>query len=129
MARIKSAEEIVTAVKEYTKRLRDNVEPLPERSGKINVSAVAEACGFDRGRFYSNKEANDILDDYALEFGLRGIEVRDSQEDSEKLFLEQRVNELEKRIAAQFAEIEELRYQLAQYRHIENILVEGKRVY
>ena len=42
------------ALKEYLRGLKAQSGQLPARGGKVNVTAVALACGFDRGVLYQN---------------------------------------------------------------------------
>lgn len=48
MTTSKSTQEIAAEHFRTLKHYLDTVEMLPARGGKLNISAVAEACGFDR---------------------------------------------------------------------------------
>lgn len=54
----------------YIDALRKDRRGLPQRAGGPNLSAIAKACGFDRGVFYTNEEAKFLLDDAQRELGL-----------------------------------------------------------
>ncbi len=63
--------------REYEARLEhylDHVEALPARNGKLNVSAVAAACGFDRQILYKNRNARALIEAAVRAKGLTGIE-------------------------------------------------------
>lgn len=63
--------------REYEARLEHylaHVEVLPARNGKLNVSAVAAACGFDRQILYKNRNARSLIEAAVHAKGLTGIE-------------------------------------------------------
>lgn len=63
--------------REYEARLEyylSRVEALPARNGKLNVSAVAVACGFDRQILYKNRNARALIEAAVRAKGLTGIE-------------------------------------------------------
>lgn len=73
-----SARSPIDLAREYEARLEHylaHVEALPSRAGKVNVSAIAAACGFDRQILYKNDTARTMLDQAVREKGLIGIEA------------------------------------------------------
>jgi len=118
----------VKSLEIYLSGLRAKREGLPSRNGKVNMSAVATASGFNREVLYQNPLCKKLLQDAVTSLGLRGVENRDQPEDTEKVKLERRVTQLEQQNAALTAEVHELRRRLTQYQHIEEILESGKRV-
>jgi hypothetical protein len=119
---------------EHTGRLRaylDGVERLPSRGGKLNISAVALACQFDRAVLYNNPACKQMLADAVAAKGLSGILSHDipNDVDEAKVRLERRVNQLEQLNAALKAEVYELRRELARNPIIEEHVVEtGRRI-
>lgn len=106
----------------------DDVDVVPARAGKANVSAIAEACGFDRGVLYQNPAAKEALDEAVASKGLMGVEARAEKGDQEKLVLENKITSLESKNAALFAECIELRRRVKQLHHVEVAMMQGKRV-
>jgi hypothetical protein len=120
--------EHVTALKRYIEGLRSSGEGLPSRSGKLNISAVALACGFNREVIYQNPHCRALLQEAAKLIGLRGVECKEEQAEVGKVRLERRITQLEQQNAALVAEVFDLRRKLEQLRHIEEMFEEGKRV-
>jgi hypothetical protein len=119
---------------EHTQRLRaylDRVDGLPSRGGKLNISAVALACQFDRAVLYNNPACKQMLADAVAAKGLLGIlsqGTADDVDDSTARF-ERRIHRLEQLNAALKAEVYELRRQLARSPVIEDHVVEtGRRI-
>jgi len=112
----------------YLSGLQERGEGLPGRGGKVNTSAVATACGFNREVFYQNQQCQKLLNSAVESLGLRGVEARETAADSDKVKLERRLTHLEQQNSALVAEVYELRRQLARYGHIEEMLEAGKRV-
>jgi hypothetical protein len=107
------------------------VERLPSRGGKLNVSAVALACEFDRAVLYNNPACKQMLAVAVAAKGLSEIPSHDTANDVDdaKVRLERRVHELEQLNAALKAEVYELRRQLARIPIIEDHVVEtGRRI-
>jgi hypothetical protein len=119
---------------DHAGRLRvylDAVERLPSRGGKLNISAVALACQFDRAVLYNNPACKQMLADAVAAKGLSGIVVHgaDAGADDAKVRLERHVHQLEQLNAALKAEVYELRRQLACNPMIEEHVVEtGRRI-
>ncbi len=63
-------EENVRRLGTYLDALAAERRGLPARDRRPNLSAIAEACGFDRGVFYTNQPAKMLLDDAHRRLGL-----------------------------------------------------------
>ncbi|MBU3695428.1 TniQ family protein [Dechloromonas sp.] len=55
----------VATVRMYLAELRSLGEPLPRRGDKPHRLAIAKACGIDRGVFYRNEDALELIASYA----------------------------------------------------------------
>lgn len=127
--------------REYEARLEyylAHVEALPARNGKLNVSAVASACGFDRQILYKNRNARALIEAAVRAKGLIGIEDAgaDSAADNSpeamvplaRLREEQRrVALLERRLSEMTARNAALRTRLRQQSLIEEQLIAAGR--
>jgi hypothetical protein len=119
---------------EHAGRLRaylDRVESLPSRGGKLNVSAVALACQFDRAVLYNNPACKQMLADAVAAKGLSGILSGDVAAPGNDTIvrLERRVHQLEQLNEALKAEVYELRRELARRPIIEEHVIEtGRRI-
>jgi hypothetical protein len=67
---VQQGEENVRRLRAYIAALEAENRGLPARDGRPNLSVIAEACGFDRGVFYSNQAAKLLLDDALGRLGL-----------------------------------------------------------
>lgn len=111
-------------LEEYIARLRDAGLKLPSRGGKVNKTAVATACGFNRETFAQNRRFDKLISDAAemlgLDVSMKSPEatLRDSRDKSRILVLEQQ-------LAALRTENWELRRRLARYEHA---VATGRRV-
>lgn len=105
---------------------------LPSRNGRVNMTALAAACGFDRQVLYKNPGVRAHLEAAALNQTLCIPESRHSTErsgDADDARLQARILQLEQRAVALGAENAELRRRLRQYEHIEEHLLEtGRRI-
>jgi hypothetical protein len=119
--------EHVARLNSYLQCLATEGRRLPSKSGKVNVSAVALACGFDRAVLYQNPAARSILQEAAIRLGLDAqIAVRDSTAVDRR---DQRILQLEQENATLKAEVFEIRRALRRLEHIEELMVEtGKRI-
>ena len=123
----KSGQQIGQEYVDKLKRYLDSIPSLPARSGKVNMTAIAEASGVPRQSLYKNDDCRKMIEDAAIQKGLGGIEVR-GDDDGEKVRLERRIMSLEQSNASLLAETYELRRQLKKYRHIEEMMEQGKRI-
>jgi hypothetical protein len=110
------SEENYHRLEEYIGRLKDAGLKLPSRGGRVNKTAVATACGFNRETFTQNKRfeklINDAVEELGLDISTKAPEVtpRNSRDKSRILVLEQH-------LAALRSENWELRRKLARYEH------------
>jgi hypothetical protein len=110
------SEENYHRLEEYIGRLKDAGLKLPSRGGRVNKTAVATACGFNRETFTQNKRFEKLINDAVEELGLDiptkvpEATPRDSRDKSRILVLEQQ-------LAALRSENWELRRKLARYEH------------
>lgn len=123
----KSGQQIGQEYVDKLKRYLDSISSLPARSGKLNMTAIAESSGVPRQSLYKNDDCRRMLDEATAAKGLLGIEER-SADDSGKIKLERRVTALEQSNASLVAENYELRRQLKKLRHIEELMEQGRRV-
>jgi hypothetical protein len=111
----------------YLNQLSAASRGLPARSGKINTSAVALACGFNRAVLYQNPAARQLLQEAAAKLGLDAEVV--ARKASPVDLRDHRIQKLEQENANLKAEVFSLRRTLRKVEHIEEIMVEtGKRV-
>ena len=119
--------ENVQRLKAYVEELASATRGLPARGGRINASAIALACGFDRGVLYQNPAAREVLQEAATRLGLDGQVAKRETVSIDRR--DQRILKLEQENAGLKAEIFELRRMLRRLEHIEETMVEtGKRV-
>ncbi|PWL19816.1 MAG: hypothetical protein DCO81_07705 [Candidatus Aquiluna sp. XM-24bin5] len=87
------------------------IDRLPSRAGKPNMTAIARACGFDRQVLYKNPTCASMLEAALEECGLDAPEARNDQEGTELVpasklrEAEQRNSSLEKKISEMRARI------------------------
>jgi hypothetical protein len=100
---------------------------LPAHNGKVNTSAVALACGFDRAVLYQNPAARQLLEEAATRLGL---DAQVSTREAVSIDLrDQRILKLEQENATLKAEIFDLRRNLRKLEHVEEIMVDtGRRI-
>lgn len=130
----------VARLQEHLAALEASGRALPERGGKVNVSAVALACGFDRNVLYTNQAAKALLEAAVARMGLeRPDQVRrgpmpddpggPDPRDRRILQLEQANAVLKAENGALRAERNGLQERLRRFGHIEAHMVEtGRRV-
>jgi hypothetical protein len=123
--------EHVERVRHYIADLRAGNRAFPSRAGKPNLSAIALVCGFDRGVFYNNAAAMDLIE---AELRPGGVGLESSEMRAEVLPdssdpRDQRTMRLEQANASLRAEIDDLRARMKRLSHIEEHMVEtGRRV-
>jgi len=108
-------------------RYLDGITALPARGGKVNMTAIAESSGVPRQSLYKNDDCRVLLDAAIAAKGMVGIEERGAV-DGDKAKLERRVMTLEQSNASLASENYELRRQLRKLRHVEEMMLQGKRV-
>ena len=104
------------------------VDSIPERNGKANMSAIAEACGFDRQTLYKNPKAKQLLEEAIKKKGLKGVEIQEDKTPPEIAALERQISSLQQANSSLVAEVYELRSKLKRFNHIEDMLEQGKHV-
>ena len=119
--------ENVRRLSAYIDQLASAGRCLPARFGKVNASAVALACGFDRAVFYQNPAAREMLRQAAARLGL------DAQVSSRRAVSvdprDQAILKLQQENANLKAEVFELRRRLRRLEHVEEVMIEtGRRV-
>jgi hypothetical protein len=108
-------------------RLKAVGEGLPARAGKLNVTAIALACGFNREVLYQNPRCKGLLNEALKHLGLGRETNVPAANDDQRVRLERRINKLEQENAALYAEVLELRRKLKLFEHIEQHMVETGR--
>ncbi|WP_160010456.1 hypothetical protein [Rhizobium sp. 18055] len=108
---------------EYIERLRRAKLRFPEHGGKVNKTAVATACGFNRETFAQNARFERALNEGVDELGLQPREAMESA--PQDAAIKARITQLEQQLAAVRSENYELRRRLAQYDHM---TLTGRRV-
>jgi hypothetical protein len=119
----------VAELKRYLDALRAEDRKLPERGGKVNASAVALACGFDRQVLYKNPAAKELLEEAVKDLGLAGAEMEEIDAAPKADRRDQRILTLEQQNAALRVENSGLRERLRRLEQVEDIMVStGRRV-
>ena len=98
--------------RENVARLEDylaNVKSLPTRAGKVNVTAIARACGFDRQVLYSNPACKILLEAAAKDLGIDSMETGVPIRDSDQMVPMSKLREAERRVGALEKKISEMR--------------------
>lgn len=129
--------ENAAALAAYVAALEAEGRPLPSRGGKLNVSAVALACGFDRAVLYTSAAAKQVLEQALARLGLelpgqeRSTATVDGPDPRDRriLQLEQANVSLKAENGSLRAERNALREKVRRFEHIEAHMVEtGRRV-
>lgn len=120
----------VEALRSYLNDLNAAGGRLPHRGGKVHLTAVAKACGFNREVLYQNPRCKALLTEAATSLGLAASELRpEGQRNAATAALERRIGQLERQNASLYAEAHELRRRLRQFEGIEAVMTEsGRRV-
>lgn len=102
----------------------DRASKIPERGGKANVSAIALAAGVDRQVLYRD-EARSMIAVAVARVGLGMPEQQRKQSDNAiPAWAEQRIKNLEERIAVLQTEVHDLRSKVRRYGHIEQYMTD-----
>lgn len=110
--------EHANAVDAYLQDLWERQEPLPRRAGRPNLTRIAAACGFDRGVFYSNQAASDLLAEHEKKDRIRFYDRLEQAElqreqgdssDKQSQALARRIVELEATVQSQAHDLQRLR--------------------
>jgi predicted exporter len=125
--------------RENAARLQDylsSIDRLPTHGGKVNVSAIAVACGFNRQVLYKNETCHKLLADAVEQKGLDGIEMKGVQHlESSTTFVplkklqeaESRILTLEKRLIELRARVVGLEAKMRRYEAIDDELISRGR--
>ncbi|MBA4784381.1 MAG: hypothetical protein H2046_01270 [Rhizobiales bacterium] len=117
------SEENFQQLEDYLEKIRAGALKLPSRGGKVNKTAVATACGFNRETFTQNKRFEQRLTKAVSELGL---DPPPSPEQPQRDGADKaRITALEQQLAALRGENYELRRRLAMYEHA---TLTGRRV-
>ncbi|MCA1444085.1 hypothetical protein I6F07_28545 [Ensifer sp. IC4062] len=109
------SEENFSKLETYIERLQAAGLKLPSRGGKVNKTAVASACGFNRETFDQNERFEKRLIKAVEDLGLEPPKstekpTRDSGDKA-------RITALEQQLASLRSENLELRHKVARYEH------------
>ncbi|MGO8598991.1 hypothetical protein ACDA55_25140 [Rhizobium ruizarguesonis] len=117
------SEENYLRLEAYIDRMGGAGLKLPSRGGKVNKTAVATACGFNRETFTQNKRFDRRLDQAVAALGLDGPPAAEPlrRDGADKA----RITILEQQLASLRGENYELRRRLARYEHA---TLTGRRV-
>ncbi|MCP1560146.1 hypothetical protein E4V01_01460 [Methylorubrum sp. Q1] len=118
----------VAALRAWLDGLEAAGEPLPTRNGRINLSAIAIACGFDRQTLYKNPAARALLEEAVGRLGTGEPAAEEAEAKPQTDRRDRRILQLEQQNAALRAEVRGLREQLARYRHVEDVMISGRGV-
>lgn len=117
-------------LKIYLRGIRTRAARLPARNGKVNVTAVALACGFDRGVLYQNPRCKRLLRLAAKWYGIEGPAERLDAAPDERDPRDDRIRDLEAKNAALLAENHDLRRKLIRLQHVDDEMAEtGRRIH
>ncbi|CDZ25751.1 Hypothetical protein NGAL_HAMBI490_05850 [Neorhizobium galegae bv. officinalis] len=117
------SEEHFIRLEAYLEKIEAAGLKLPSRGGKVNKTAVATACGFNRETFTQNKRFERRLSDAVVALGLDGPAAPEPprRDGADKA----RITILEQQLASLRGENYELRRRLARYEHA---TLTGRRV-
>lgn len=133
--------EHVEKLRSYLDEMRSKAARLPSHGGKVDKSAVALSCGFDRQTLYNNAEAKALLEEAVVELGLDGHsqQVPDNRTAHLEQLMERRerrIQRLEEMLETRTAEVTELRHtnklileKLRQYEVLEEFMTTNGRRY
>ncbi|MBP2558728.1 hypothetical protein J2T08_003685 [Neorhizobium galegae] len=124
------SEDNYSKLEQYLDRLKGAGLKLPSRGGKVNKTAVATTCGFNRETFVQNERFNERLLQGVADLGLEEKkapdEILDPTDTPKRDTADKtRITQLEQQLASVRSENYELRRRLARYEHS---TATGKRV-
>lgn len=127
-------EENVRKFIDYVDALVKVGQKLPMRDGRANLSAMATACGFDRGVFYTNHALKALLDEAVDSVGLQQRTAQSSASRSSRApspvagtaAFSSGASDSE--ILALRAEVRQLKSELARYEPIRRLMAEKGRM-
>lgn len=112
-------------LEQYIERLRESGLKLPGRAGKVNKTAIATACGFNRETFAQNKRFLTLLENAVEELGVDIAATGTPEAPNRDTRDKSRILVLEQQLASLRGENWELRRRLARYEHA---VATGRRV-
>jgi hypothetical protein len=113
---------------EKLRKYLDSVKELPVWQGEINLTAIAREAGLkDRQPLYDNEKCVELLEQAKETKGRRHIEVS-TEHDPDRVRLERENKDLREKNESLYAEVHELRREIVKFKHIEEMLAQGKRV-
>jgi hypothetical protein len=132
---VPKGEENVRLLGVYVAELATMRRGLPARDGRPNLSVIADACGFDRGVFYNNDAAKEVLDKAHRRLGL-DTGTADEMPAFDQAWLREegkvrddgRSKSLEEEVLRLRAENASLRAENARYRALRELLAETGRL-
>ena len=99
--------------------------------GKVNITELAKQAGLKKSDLYRGK-CRDLINEICEFQGITGIEFREDQEgrinDREKMQLARENNNLKRKNASLYAEVQDLRRQVRRLQKIEEINKSGRQV-
>lgn len=126
---ITAGAENVARLRCYLEALAAHGEPLPQRNRRVNVSAIALACGFDRQVLYKNPGAKALLARAVADLGIAGDDKGSGLEPAPPDRRDRRIHRLEQENAALRGEVAGLRHKLRRLERVEEHMTEtGKYV-
>lgn len=135
MRGVPKGEENVRLLGVYVDELAAMRRGLPARDGRPNLTVIADACGFDRGVFYTNEVAKKVLEKAHRRLGLdAGTPDEMTGFDRARLREENKVRDdarsksLEEEVLRLRAENASLRAENARYRALRELLAETGRL-
>lgn len=111
------SEENYAKLETYTERMQAAGLKLPSRGGKVNKTAVANACGFNRETFDQNPRFEKRLIKAVEDLGLEQPESAETPTATRNSSEKARITALEQQLASLRSENLELRHKVSRYEH------------
>jgi uncharacterized protein YceH (UPF0502 family) len=111
------SEENYAKLETYVERLQAAGLKLPSRGGRVNKTAVATACGFNRETFDQNARFEKRLMEAVEDLGLEPPKSAETSATTRDSGDKARITALEQQVASLRSENLELRHKVARYQH------------
>ncbi len=111
------SEENYAKLETYVERMQAAGLKLPSRGGKVNKTAVATACGFNRETFDQNTRFEKRLIKAVEDLGLEPPKSADTSTSTRDTGDKARITALEQQLASLRSENLELRHKVSRYEH------------
>ncbi|WP_242218831.1 hypothetical protein [Shinella zoogloeoides] len=111
------SEENYAKLETYVERLQAAGLKLPSRGGRVNKTAVATACGFNRETFDQNARFEKRLMEAVEDLGLEPPKSAETPATTRDSGDKARITALEQQVASLRSENLELRHKVARYEH------------